>query len=62
MDNASIKQTVSDICKFVTDECYHVGGKCFYTESDLATEDKFVKLHNWRTHLNMKNYKLPKLD
>ena len=41
---ASIDQTVYDICKFVTDECCHVGGTYFYVESELATDDKFVKL------------------
>ena len=62
MDKASINQTVSDIYKFVTDECCHVRGTCFYAESELATDDKFVKLHNGRTQLNMKDYKLPELD
>ena len=44
MDSTSITQIVADICKFVTDKCCHVGGKFFYVESELATEEKFVKL------------------
>ena len=39
-----------------------LGGLAFYDESDLATDDKFVRLRNWRTQLNMKDYKLPELD
>ena len=62
MDKITINQIISDICKFVTDECCHVGGLAFYDESDLATDDKFVRLRNWRTQLNMKDYKLPELD
>ena len=57
-----INQIISDICKFVTNECCHVGGLTFYDESDLATNDKFMRLRNWRTELNMKDYKLPELD
>ena len=59
VDKYVINQIISDICKFVTDECCHVGGLAFYDESDLATDDKFVRLRNWRTQLNMKDYKLP---
>ena len=62
MDKLTINQTISDIYEFVTDECCHVGGLAFYDESDLATDDKFVRLRNWRTQLNMKDYKLPELD
>ena len=62
MDKFVINQIISDICKFVTDECCHVGGLAFCDESDLATDDKFVRLRNWRTQLNMKDYKLPELD
>ena len=47
--------------KFVTDECCHVEGKFFYDESDLATEAKYAKLRNWRTDLDMNDYKLPDL-
>ena len=61
-DKTSINQIISDICKFVTDECCHVGGTCFYDENELATDNKFVRLCNWRTQLNMKDYKLPELD
>ena len=53
MDKLTINQTISDICKFVTDECCHVGGIGFYDESELATNDKFMRLRNWRTRLNM---------
>lgn len=61
VDHATITQTVSNICKFVTDECCHVEGTFFYAESELAMEDKFVKLRNWRTDLDMCDYKLPDL-
>jgi len=61
VDSISINQTIADICKFVTDDCCHVGGKFFYAESELATEDKFVKLRNWRSDLDMNDYKLPDL-
>jgi len=30
----------------------------FNAESELATDDKFMKLRNWRTDLNMNDYKL----
>jgi len=59
VDKRIITQIVADICKFVTDECCHVGGKFFYTESELATKEKYVKLRNWRTDLDMNDYKLP---
>ena len=62
VDKASINQIVSNICKFVPDKCCHVGGTCFYAESELATDDKFVKLRSQRTQLNMKDYKLLELD
>jgi hypothetical protein len=60
VDSRNITQTVADICKFVTDECCEVGGKFFYTESDLGMEEKYKKLHKWRTsNLDMNDYKLP---
>ena len=59
MDKRIITQTVANICKFVTNECCHVGGKFFHDESELAMEEKYVKLHNWRTNLDMNDYKLP---
>ena len=62
LDKTSMNQTVSDICKFATDACCQVEGTCFYAESELATDDKFVKLLNWRTQLNMKDCKLPELE
>ena len=62
LDKASMNQTVFDICKFATDACCQVEGTCFYAESELATDDKFVKLRNWRTQLNMKDCKLPELE
>ena len=62
MDKYVINQIISDICKFVTDECCHVGGLAFYDESDLATDYKFERLRNWRTQLNMKDYKLSELN
>ena len=61
MDSTSFTQTVTDICKFVTNECCHVGGKFFYAESEIATEENYVKLRNWRTDLDMNDYKLPDL-
>ena len=57
-----MNQTISDICKFATDAYCQVEGTCFYAESELATDDKFVKLCNWRTQLNMKDCKLPELE
>jgi hypothetical protein len=33
-------------------------GRFFYAESELATEEKFVKLRNWRSNLDMNDYKL----
>ena len=62
MDHSTITQTVSDICKFVTDEYCYVDGKFFTADSQLATEEKYVKLRNWRTQLKMDDYKLPDLD
>ena len=62
VDKYVINRIISDICKFVTDECCHVGGLAVCAESDLATDDKFVRLRNWRTQLNMKDYKLPELN
>jgi hypothetical protein len=54
-----ITQTIANIYKFVTDECCHVGGSFFYTESDLGMEEKYEKLCNWRTSvLDMNDYKL----
>jgi len=60
MDNSVITQ-ISDICKVVTDECCYVHGKLFNDEGELATEKKYVKLRNWRTDLDMNDYKLPDL-
>ena len=34
-------------------------GEFFYAESKLAMEEMFVKLRNWRTKLDMNDYKLP---
>ena len=56
-----ITQIISDICKFATGECCHIEGKLFNDESELATDDKFMKLRNWRTDLNMNDYKLSDL-
>ena len=61
VDHSTITQTVSDICKFVTDEYCYVDGKFFTADSQLATEEKYVKLRNWRTKLDMNDYKLPDL-
>ena len=61
VDKTIIAQTIADIYRFVTDECRHVEGKFFYDESDLATEAKYAKLRNWRTDLDMNDYKLPDL-
>ena len=60
MDHSTITETVSDICKFVTDECCYVDGKFFSADSELATE-KYVKLRNWRTYIDMNDYKLSDL-
>ena len=58
VDHSTITQTISNICKFVTDECCYVDGKFFDTDSELATEEKYVKLRNCRTDLDMNDYKL----
>ena len=42
VDKTIIKYTISDICKFVTDECCSVDGKVFNHESELATEEKYA--------------------
>ena len=36
-------------------------GDFFYAESELAMEDKFAKLRNWGTDLDMNDYKLQEL-
>jgi len=36
-------------------------GNFFYAEGELATEDKFAKLRNWRTDLDMNDYKFQEL-
>ena len=60
IDRRNITQTVADICKFVTDQCCHVDGRFFYIGSELATEERFEKLRNWRTSgLDMNDYRLP---
>jgi len=61
VDKTIINPTTADICKFVTDECCHIGGKFFYAESELAMEEKYVKLRNWRIDLDMNNNKLPNI-
>ena len=61
MDKTIIKYTISDICKFVTNECCSVDGKFFNNESELAMEPKYKSLCKWRTDLNMIDYKLPVL-
>ena len=61
MDKTIINPTTADICKFVTDGCCHIGGKFFYAESELAMEEKYVKLRNWRIDLDMNNNKLPNI-
>jgi hypothetical protein len=61
VDKTIIAQTIAEICKFVTNQCFHVEEKFFYDESELATEEKYVKLRNWRTDLDMNDYKLPDL-
>ena len=58
VDNSTITQILSDICKVVTDECCHIDGKFFYAESELAMEEKYMKLCNWRTDLDLNDYKL----
>ena len=59
IDQRTITQIVTNICKFVTYQCCHVDGQFFYTKSELAREDKFEKLRNWRTSgLDMNDYRL----
>ena len=50
VDNTTISQTVSDICKFVTNECCHVGEKCFYANSELVTDCEATQLENRHQH------------
>jgi hypothetical protein len=60
VDSRNITQIVAGICKFVTNECCEVGRKFFYAESNLGMEEKYEKLHKWRTiDLDMSDYKLP---
>jgi len=60
IDHRTITQTVADICKFVTDECCHVGGTFFNNKSELGMAEKYVKLRHWRSNdLDMNDYKLP---
>ena len=61
MDKLIINYRVADICKFVTDKCCSVDGKFFNHKSELAMEAKYKSLRNWRTDLNMIDYKLPVL-
>ena len=61
VDNSAITQTVADICKVVTDECCYVDRKFFNDESELGTEEKYLKLRNWRTYIDMNDYKLSDL-
>jgi hypothetical protein len=58
IDHKTITRIVGDICKFVMDECCHVGGTFFYDESELGTE-KYVNLRHRRSDaLDMTDYKL----
>jgi len=54
----SIAQTIADICKFITDSCIQVRKTFFNTESELAMEEKYEKLRDWRT-MGLTDYKLP---
>jgi hypothetical protein len=54
------RQTVVDICKFVT-ESAHEGNMFFNKEGDLARDPKFERIKNWSTQLRISDYILPYL-
>ena len=58
IDYNNITQTIADICKFIMDSYVQVGETFFNTENELATEEKYVKIRNWRTMLDITDYKL----
>jgi len=45
-----LRQTVADICKFVT-ESAHEGNTFFNQESELVRDPKFDSIRNWSTKL-----------
>lgn len=59
VDEKNHTQTVAEICKCIMDDCVDAEGKFFYAESELGSAEKYEKLCNWRTMLNMKDYTLP---
>lgn len=62
MDDRSITDIVSDICKFTLDQCCEVRGEFFNAESELGMEEKFAALHHYRTSsLNINDYMFPEL-
>jgi hypothetical protein len=58
IDYKSITQTIADICKFIMDSCVQVGETFFNTESELATQEKYEKLKDWRV-MGLQDYELP---
>jgi hypothetical protein len=55
-------QTISDICKFLLEQCCDEQGNFFYAKSQLGTDPRLEKLRQWRSgQLNMNDYKLPEL-
>ena len=62
VDERNFTKTISDICKFLLDQCCDVNGDFFYLLSKLGTNPKFEKLRQWRSgDINMIDYKLPEL-
>ena len=39
---------VDDLCRFIMHEVVNVRGKFFYEVQDLATEDKYIGLREWK--------------
>ena len=39
---------VADLCHFIMHEVVNVRGKFFYEVQDLATEDKYIGLREWK--------------
>jgi hypothetical protein len=56
----NFRQTVADICKFVT-EATHEARTFFNPKGELATNPKFEKVRNWSNMLEIKDYVLPAL-
>ena len=62
VDKTIIDQTIADIWSLLPTNVVMLTESSFiYNESELATKAKYAKLRNWRTDLDMNDYKLPDL-